>query len=170
MAEMIQRFILIAAIPALFGFILWRYQLSELAKYGGKVARKVIVTEPDKATYYWRKKGEAVPAAVRQKVYERDNWKCGYCRARLIDGNATTAGEHMNGLLGARTGNVDHYNIPEEYGGRALYDDDPESENNNLIAACQPCNVRKKAQVGEKSFKWLARRGETICLRKKAGV
>lgn len=154
-------------IPAFIGLILWRNHKSLLAKYDSIAARrKVVVPMSENPTYYWKNKGENVPPAIRQKVYKRDNWECGYCGRTVIDGNATTTQEHLKGLTGARPGNIDHRYVPEEYGGRALYDDEVDSKDNNLITACQPCNVRKKAKIGDDTFKWLARRGETICLRK----
>lgn len=154
-------------VPALIGIYLWRNHAALLAKYDGIAARrKVVVPMSENPTYYWKKRGENVSPAIRQKVYNRDNWKCGYCGRSVIDGNATTTQEHLKGLTGARPGNIDHRYVPEEYGGRALYEDKVDSKNNNLITACQPCNVRKKAKIDNSTFKWLAWREETICLRK----
>lgn len=154
------------AIPAFIGLLLWRNHEALLAKYDSIAARKkVVVPMSENPIYYWKKQGENVSPAIRQKVYKRDNWECGYCGRTVIDGNATTTREHLKGLTGARPGNVDHRYVPEEYGGRALYDDKVDSKDNNLITACQPCNVRKKAKIDNDTFKWLARRGETICLR-----
>jgi 5-methylcytosine-specific restriction endonuclease McrA len=163
MIEAILNITIIISITALVGVWLWRHHLSIIGYIGYK---KVVVPMSKNPTYYWHKTGETVSATLRYKVYVRDNWRCGYCGVRVIDGNAISRRESLLLLTGAKPGNIDHLYVPEKFGGLALYDYDVKSDKNNLIASCQQCNVRKKAKVNKKTFRWLVRRGETICLEK----
>lgn len=54
----------------------------------------------------------------KRLVYERDNWTCQYCRAKLTHKTAT----------------IDHI-LPRSRGGRSNFE--------NCVASCAQCNIRK---------------------------
>lgn len=74
----------------------------------------------------------AVPAGLRSFVMQRDNYRCGYC--------GTADGPF----------HLDHI-VPVSKGGATDAD--------NLICACSPCNLDKKAKDADE---WIAERGSNV--------
>lgn len=147
-------------IPAFIALLLWHNHKSLLAKYDSITARKkVVVPMSANPTYYFvgRNADRRIPDDLIDLIYRRDHEKCKLCGVGVFRGNANSLGEHLEGIKGDKPGNVDHQFIPASYRGPAIAE--------NLCVLCQKCNVKKSNQIDDASLLWLARRGETICLK-----
>lgn len=151
-------FYIVVSIAAIFiGFIVAR----SIKIHAIKGLPDVRVKDWRKATYYPDKQGGKVSSALAERIYARDGYRCQYpgCSVRVYEGNANNFKEHALGLTGAKPGNINHRFIPFYYGGPAI----PE----NLEVMCQPHNIKRGKKVTRKALRWLAERGETICLNNK---
>lgn len=91
---------------------------------------RMNVPEPSvvRLTYYVKVPYQARIALNRRAVFARDGHRCQYC--------------------GASAENIDHV-IPKSKGGRHAWD--------NVVAACRPCNTRKRDRMLEDSGMYLRR-------------
>lgn len=94
-------------------------------------SERVIVAEPSvvRLAYYVKVPYQARIALNRRAVFARDGHRCQYC--------------------GASAENIDHV-IPKSRGGTHAWD--------NVVAACRPCNTRKRDRLLEESDMKLRRK------------
>jgi len=87
-------------------------------------SERVALPEPSvvRLSYYVKVPYQARVALNRRAVFARDGHRCQYC--------------------GASAENIDHV-IPKSRGGRHAWD--------NVVAACRPCNSRKRDRLLEES-------------------
>jgi 5-methylcytosine-specific restriction endonuclease McrA len=96
------------------------------------VFRSALMTMPEpsvvRLNYFVKVPYQARIALNRRAVFARDGHRCQYC--------------------GASAENIDHV-IPKSKGGRHAWD--------NVVAACRPCNTRKRDRLLEDSGMFLRR-------------
>lgn len=81
---------------------------------------------------------QAFPAAVRRRVLERQHYRCYYCGANLKGNKGRTRHVH-----------IDHRTPPDRGGS---------NDEENLVAACQTCNVRKSNRTVWEYRKYIIKR------------
>ncbi len=72
---------------------------------------------------------------IRRKIYNRDGWRCHYCRLEILIG---VPHEHP------QRATVDH-KTPKSRGGS--------DENRNLLACCHRCNI-EKGDIPYEIYRW----------------